>query len=85
MAAQTLSNYDATNGNAAAIYVKSVSDVSVKTPLGADVTAQLIAANILIGTTTPTADDAVVETFGESWADVARYALDIKTPEDAPL
>lgn len=78
----TLSNYDGSQGDAAAIYVENVSQVIVKTGLGVDETARLVAAGILVGETT---DDAIVETFGESWADVARYALEIKTNPDTPL
>lgn len=83
MAAQTLSNYDATDGAALKIYVKNTSNVVVTNTQDVDVTAQLITANILVGT--EQGADAVVDAFGSSWADVARYALDIKTPEDAPL
>lgn len=78
----TLSNYDGSQGDAAAIYVENVSQVIVKTAQGVDETARLVAAGILFGETT---DDAIVETFGESWADVARYALEIKTNPDTPL
>ena len=83
MAAQTLKNYDASSGAAFKIYVKNASDVVVTNTQDVDVTAQLIAANILVGT--EQGADAVVDVFGSLWADVARYALDIKTPEDAPL
>lgn len=81
----TLSNYDASNGDASKIYVDKISDVVVKNVGGVDVTAALISAEILVGNATPTGTDAIVETFGESWSDVARYALEIKTNPDVEL
>ena len=83
MAAQIFKNYDATKGNAAKIYVARVADVKILTPQNVDVTAQLKAASILVGIADPVG--AIEETFGEDWADVARYALGIKTNPDEIL
>ena len=83
MAKQTLSNYNATNGDASKIYVKSVADALVKTVGDVDDTARLIAAEILVGLSD--SGDAIVETFGSDWADVARYALGVKTNPDSEL
>lgn len=85
MAVQTFKNYDATNGNAAKIYVALVSGVKILTPQNVDVTAQLKAADILVGGEEPSAGGAIEETFGSDWADVARYALGIKTNPDEEL
>ena len=82
---QTLDNYDATNGNAYKIYVKNTSETAVLNVGGSDITAALISAGVLVGNATPTETDAIVETFGADWADVARYALGIKTNPDEAL
>lgn len=79
----TLSDYDATGGNAAKIYVERIADVKILNASAVDVTSALVAAGILVGEASD--DDAIVETFGEDWADVARYALGIKTNPDVPL
>ena len=79
---QTLDNYDATNGNAYKIYVKNTSETAVLNVGGSDITAALISAGVLVGNAPA---DAIVETFGADWADVARYALEIKTNPDEAL
>lgn len=78
----TLSDYDATGGNAAKIYVERIADVTILNASAVDVTSTLAAAGILVG---ETSGDAIVETFGADWSDVARYALGIKTNPDVEL
>lgn len=64
----TLTNYDNTNGDAAKIYVDDVSDVTVISVGGVDLTDYLKGVYVLVG--------FLAETFGESFVDVALCAVD---------
>lgn len=71
----TLTDYDNTNGDAAKIYVDDVSDATVISVGGVDVTDYLKGASVLVGEGGG-GSYFLAETFGESFVDVALCAVD---------
>lgn len=70
----TLTDYDNTNGDAAKIYVDDVSDATVISVGGVDLTDYLKSVSVLIGG--GGGSYFLAETFGESFVDVALCAVD---------
>ena len=71
----TLTNYDNTNGDAAKIYVDDVSDATVISVGGVDLTDYLKGVSVLVGEGGG-GSYFLAETFGESFVDVALFAVD---------
>lgn len=71
----TLTDYDNTNGDAAKIYVDDVSDATVISVGGVDLTDYLKSVSVLIGVGGG-GSYFLAETFGESFVDVALCAVD---------
>lgn len=71
----TLTDYDNTNGDAAKIYVDDVSDATVISVGGVDLTDYLKGVSVLVG---EGGGDSyfLADTFGESFVDVALCAVD---------
>lgn len=71
----TLTDYDNTNGDATKIYVDDVSDATVISVGGVDLTDYLKSVSVLIGVGGG-GSYFLAETFGESFVDVALCAVD---------
>lgn len=71
----TLTDYDNTNGDAAKIYVDDVSDATVLSVGGVDLTDYLKGVSVLVGGGGG-GSYFLADTFGESFVDVALCAVD---------
>lgn len=71
----TLTDYDNTNGDAAKIYVDDVSDATVISVGGVDLTDYLKGVSVLVGEGGG-GSYFLADTFGESFVDVALCAVD---------
>ena len=71
----TLTNYDNTNGDAAKIYVDDVSDATVISVGGDDLTDYVKGVSVLVGEGGG-GSYFLADTFGESFVDVALCAVD---------